>query len=169
MNKITKVCLNLSAALIMTSTVAFGMAEDENTHERFLKGKLIYQPNEDNDVGKIELRIADLANPLEGEFDLSKCGDAGQYLSINTGYRKAKRPENAHKVEIWFTPRFLVDKEMPQLAQNHHMRAISGNWDAARVPIGIFWTWGGWNAAEHMAYCDYLTAESMEDLDQKIY
>jgi hypothetical protein len=52
---------------------------------------------------------------------------------------------------------------MPQLAQNHHIRAISGNWDAARAPIGIFWTWGGWNEGDQMAYCDYLTTESMDE------
>src|SRR3990167_5901136 len=34
-------------------------------YPRFLNGKLIYKPNEKNDVGKIELRIADLPNPLE--------------------------------------------------------------------------------------------------------
>lgn len=136
----------------------------EEIYERFLKGKLIYRPQEGSDVGKIEMPIAALVNPLEGTFDLSNCGDAGNYLSIATGYRKVQTPANANKVEIWFTPRFLVDKEMSQLAQNHHMRAIIGNWDAVRAPLGIFWTWGGWNATEHMTYCDYLTTESMEDL-----
>jgi len=134
----------------------------EEIYERFLKGVLIYRPQEGSDVGKIEMPIVNLANPLEGTFDLSSCGDTGRYLSIATGYRKVQTPANANKVEIWFTPRFLVDKEMPQLAQNHHMRAISGNWDAARAPIGIFWTWGGWNASNQIAYCDYLTAESMD-------
>ena len=136
----------------------------EEIYERFLKGVLIYRPQEGSDVGKIEMPIVNLANPLEGTFDLSSCGDTGQYLSIATGYRKVQTPANANKVEIWFTPRFLVDKEMPQLAQNHHMRAIGGNWDAARAPIGIFWTWGGWNTAGQMAYCDYLTAESMDEI-----
>ncbi|EKE10476.1 MAG: hypothetical protein ACD_16C00027G0001, partial [uncultured bacterium] len=37
-------------------------------------------------------------------------------------------------------------------------------WDAARAPIGIFWTWGGWNATDHMMYCDYLTTESIEEV-----
>ena len=136
----------------------------EEIYERFLRGVLIYRPQEGSDVGKIEMPIANLANPLEGTFDLSSCGDTGQYLSIATGYRKGVKAENANKVEIWFTPRFLVDKEMSQLAQNHHMRAISGNWDAARAPIGIFWTWGGWNASGQLAYCDYLTTESMDNL-----
>ena len=135
----------------------------EDIYERFLKGVLVYRPNEGSDVGKIELPIADLANPLGSTFDLSNCGDTGQYLSIATGYRKVQTPANANKVEIWFTPRFLVDREMSHLAPNHHMRAI-GSWDAARAPIGIFWTWGGWDAAGLMAYCNYLTTESMDVL-----
>lgn len=144
-----------------TPEIALGY---EDVYERFLRGTLIYRPQEGSDVGQIELPISALKNPLEGEFDLSKCGNAGQYLSINTGYRKGHRPENANKVEIWFTPRFLVDKEMPQLAQNHHIKSIIGNWDAARAPIGIFWTWGGWNAGDQLSYGDYLTKESMDEL-----
>lgn len=136
----------------------------EDIYERFLKGVLVYRPTEGSDVGKIELPIAALTNPLGSTFDLSSCGDTSKYLSIATGYRKVQTPANAGKVEIWFTPRFLVDKEMPQLAQNHHIRAISGNWDASRAPIGIFWTWGGWNAVGQMAYCDYLTVESMDEM-----
>jgi hypothetical protein len=131
---------------------------------QLFKGKLIYKPDPDSDMGRVDLFISSLPNPLEGEFDLSNCDDTGEYLSINMGYRKVQTPANANKVEIWLTPRFLVDKEMTQLAPNHHLRAISGNWDAARAPIGIFWTWGGWNAANHMSYCDYLTTESMDDL-----
>ena len=144
-----------------TPEIALGY---EDVYERFLRGTLIYRPQEGSDVGQIELPISALKNPLEGEFDLSKCGNAGQYLSINTGYRKGHRPENANKVEIWFTPRFLVDKEMPQLAQNHYIKSIIGNWDAARAPIGIFWTWGGWNADNQLSYGDYLTNESMDEL-----
>src|SRR3990167_2409765 len=136
----------------------------EDIYERFLKGVLVYRPNEGSDVGKIELPIAALANPLESTFDLSKCGDTGQYLSISTGYRKVQTTANANKVEIWFTPRFLVDKEMPHLAPNHHMRQVIRSWDSARAPIGIFWTWGGWNATDHMMYCDYLTTESIEEV-----
>jgi len=135
----------------------------ESIYERFLKGVLVYRPTEGSDEGMVVMRIADLANPLESTFDLSKCGDRGQYLSIATGYRKVQTPANANKVEIWFTPRFLVDREMSHLAPNHHMRAI-GSWDAARAPIGIFWTWGGWDAAGLMAYCNYLTTESMDVL-----
>ncbi|WP_331256092.1 hypothetical protein [Candidatus Bealeia paramacronuclearis] len=53
---------------------------------------------------------------------------------------------------------------MSQLAKNHHIRAIIENWDAVKAPIAIFWTWGGWNATDDMAYCNYLPTESMHDL-----
>ena len=132
--------------------------------DQFYKGVLIYRPIEGSDERMISLPISDLSDPLAGKFDLSQCGDAGREMSIATGYRKVQTPANADKVEIWFTPRFLVDKEMPQLAQNHHIRAIIGNWDAARAPIGIFWTWGGWDAGEGMAECDYLISESLGEL-----
>lgn len=142
----------------------YGVVGHEDIYERFLKGRLVYRPNEGSDEGKIELPIAALKNPLGSTFDLSSCGDTGKYLSIAIGYRKGKTPANADKVEVWFTPRFLVDKEMSQLAPNHHLRAIRENWNAARAPIAIFWTWGGWNAKDNMSYCDYLTGESMVEL-----
>lgn len=152
--------------------------QDIAIFERFYNGKLIYRPKEGSDEGMLTLPISDLRNPLGGMFDLSQCGNAGQYLSIAAGYRKVETSANANKVEIWLTPRFLVDKEMSQLAQNHHIRALIGNWDAARAPIrplignwdaarapiGIFWTWGGWNAAAQLTYCDYLVSESMDQL-----
>lgn len=142
----------------------YGVIGHEDIYERFLKGVLVYRPNEGSDVGKIELPIAALKNPIESSFDLSNCENTGKYLSINTGYRKVQTHANANKVEIWFTPRFLVDKEMPHLAKNHHMQEIRGNWDGVKAPIGIFWTWGGWDAKDQISYCDYLTTESMGEL-----
>ena len=138
--------------------------QDQEIFSSLYKGKLIYRPNPESDEGMVVLCISNLQNPLEGTFDLSPCGDAGQYLSINTGYRKEHTPANAGKVEIWFVPWFLVDKEMPQLASNHHIRASSRDWDAARAPIGVFWTWGGWNASDHLSFGDYLLTESMDEL-----
>src|SRR5579871_3206007 len=79
--------------------------------EIFLNGKLIYKPDPNSDVGMKVMCISDLMNPLEGTFDLSTCGDADQYLSINTGYCKGKRVENVNKVGIWFVPRVLIKKE----------------------------------------------------------
>ncbi len=115
----------------------------EAIYERFLNGKLIYKPNKENDIGKIELRIADLANPLEGTFDLSRCGDAGNYLSISTGYRKGKKPENAGKVEIWFSPHFLIEKNLKGSAC--HFNEIVGSWNPFTAPVGTFFTGGEWD------------------------
>jgi len=143
----------------------FAMSEvfpgNEETCERFLNGRLIYKPNKDNDNGMIELRIADLVNSLGGTFDLSRCGDTGNYLSISTGYRMGKKPENANKVEIWFTPRFLVENEINGSAR-HFQPIFPASWSSA-APVAIFWTWGGW---DNMDWYDCLTSETMENLSK---
>jgi hypothetical protein len=131
----------------------------EQVYERFLKGKLIYKPDPKSDEGRVELLICELKNPLEGTFDLSKCGDTGKYLSINTGYRKGKKQENANKLEIWFVPRFLVKKELDTTAQ-HFKEIFPAKWPKT-APVGIFWTQGSW---DYLDSYDYITTESMENL-----
>ena len=121
---------------------------------------LIYRPNEGSDVGMVKLPIRELINPLEETFDLSRCGDTGKYLSIATGYRKGKRPENINKMEIWFAPRFLIEKELHTTAA--HFKPIMANWKQEQAPVGMFWTWGKW---DDMWY-DYLTTESMDNLSK---
>ena len=141
---------------------AYSLSEDDyKIYQRFLNGVLIYRLQEGSDVGRIDLRISDLLNPLEGTFDLSQCGDTGQYLSISTGYRKGKRLENASKVEIWFAPRFLIEKELTTTAA--HFQAIYGNWNESAA-VGMFWTWGNWAAADDDM--DYLTTENMDNLSK---
>lgn len=39
----------------------------EEIYLRFIRGSLIYKPNKDSDVGRIDLPFAALPNPLEGE------------------------------------------------------------------------------------------------------
>jgi hypothetical protein len=124
-------------------------------YQRFLNGKLIYKPDPYSDAGMVVMPIADLPNPLEGEFDLSKCGDAGQYLSINTGYPKGKRPKNKDKVEIWFAPHFVIEENFQGSAS--HFNDIMAGWNAEAAPVGIFWTWGNWRVTD---WYDYLTAHS---------
>ena len=128
----------------------------EEIYQRFLGGKLIYKPQEGSDVGRIEMPISALQNPLEGMFDLSQCGDTGNYLSIWTGYRKEKRAENANKVEIWIAPRFLIEQELQTTAS--HFQGIKGNLNAA--DIIFFWTWGEWN---NLSDYDFLVIQSMSD------
>ncbi len=133
----------------------------EDIYLRFLNGKLIYRPTEGSDVGKIELLIKDIMNPntLEGTFDLSRCGDTGQYLSINTGYRKRKNPANKDKVEIWFCPRFLIEKELNSTAGHFRDIMTVTRWPQS-APIGVFWTWGSWD----VKYYDYLTTNTYDQL-----
>jgi hypothetical protein len=129
-------------------------------YKRFLKGVLIYRPQEGSDVGMVTLPIAALKDPLEGRFNLSQCGDIGKYLSISTGYRKKKKAENENKVEIWFAPRFLITKELNMTPK--HLQEIYGSWkDSAEV--GIFWTWGGWDDSDNY---DYLTTKNMDNLSK---
>lgn len=133
--------------------------EEEVIYNMFLRGRLIYRP--DNNEEKI-LPLAALANPLEGMFNLKQFGKIGNHLSISTGYRKAKRPENQYKVEVWFAPRFVVEREVATMA-DHHLRPIMKKWPPT-IPVGIFWTWGG---DEGMQLFDYLTSLSTEELSTR--
>lgn len=128
----------------------------EAISERFLKGVLIYKPT--NGQKSITLPIRELSNPLEGTFDLSQCGNAGERLSISTGYRKKKNPKNAYKVEVWIAPRFLIEKEINTTAA--HLYGTYTTWHP-RFEIGMFWNWGGWDSLTNY---DYLTTQSMDDI-----
>jgi len=140
----------------------------EEIYRLFYNGKLVYtDPN--NSSRKIELPIAALANPLEGEFDLSDCGDTGRYLSIRTGYRKGKIASNKDKVEIWFVPRFMVEDDLRKggsfsSSPAKHLKPIMDKWPADEAPIGIFWTGGNW---DDLGWYDYLTNKSPRDLSSE--
>lgn len=139
-------------------SVQLGMTENEkHIYERFLRGRLIYRPQEGSDVGRIDMPISAMQNPLEGAFDLSRCGDTGEFLSISTGYRKRKKLENAKKVEVWLAPRFLIKKELQTKAS--HFQGIMDLWHDS-APIGIFWTWGGW---DNLSDFDYLVTQKVDD------
>lgn len=112
----------------------------EEFYLRFIKGKLIYRPNSSIDVGRIELPFAALANPLEGAFDLSQCGDAGQYLSISTGYRRQEKSTNTNKIKVWIAPKFMMEKELSNTTQL--LRPTLPEWTVPRSLLGMFFTWG---------------------------
>ena len=140
----------------------------EEIYLRFLNGKLIYNPTKGSDAGKIELLIRDIMNPntLEGVFDLSRCGDAGKYLSINTGYRKEKKAANKDKVEIWFAPRFLIEKELGATAGHFREIMTDAKWPKT-AGIGLFYTWGSW---DNLGWYDYLTTNNPDQLgDNNLY
>lgn len=109
----------------------------EAIYERFMGGSLIYRPTEGSDVGQIVMPFSDFVNPntLEGTFDLSRCGDIEKYISIATGYRKKKTISSG--LQIWFVPKFLVEREITTTAG--HFRDILDKWNS---PFGIFWTIG---------------------------
>lgn len=192
MFKIVKIGLCLSATFVMTINLAFAMDDDEqeeylstsraidrpmsNTvipeialgheeiYERFLKGVLVYQPTKGSDKGTIKLPIAALSNPLQGEFDLSGCGNAGKYLRIYTGYPKKQRKENGGKLEISFVPWFCYQYWAPILPDNHYIHAVLPKWKKESAPVGIFWTLGNWNNDSDSSYCKHLTNREIQSL-----
>lgn len=143
----------------------------EEIYRLFYNGKLVYKPDPNSDAGRIDLPIASLANPLEGTFDLSRCGDTWKYLSIHTGYKKGKIASNKDKVEIWFVPRFMVENDLTKTgifssSPAKHLQPIMDKWPAEVAPIGILWTW--WN--DDIKYYDYLTTQAPENLsDNNLY
>jgi hypothetical protein len=147
-------------------TIAVG---HEALYQRFMAGRLEYRPDPNSDAGLIILPFWDLlaplagtANPLSATLDLSKCGDAGNYLSINLGYKKAKIPANARKTEIWICPKFLAERELGTMASS--LEPIMGEWEA---PMGYFWTWGS-DAVRSDNY-DYLLQDIVMDNDKSLY
>lgn len=123
--------------------------------ETFLNGTLKYTPNQGE---PIILPIANLEKPFSGEFNLSTCEDADKYLSIRTGYRKGKIDGNENKVEIWFTPWFITNRE-PNTTS--HLVSLLSEWNSSVAPIGIFWNWGNWNS---LIYFEHLTSEPIDSL-----
>lgn len=154
----------------------YGIYGHEDIYETFFKGVLLYRPNLDSDEGMITLKISELKepssegtsykllkkNPLEGTFDLSTCGDAGKYLVISTGHRKGKKAENNNKIEIWLAPKFIIEKNLKSSAG--HLQPIMSDWNEEIAPIGIFWTWGGW---DNLNGYDYLSNKTLADIGSK--
>ena len=151
---------SVAVARPLAPAVPPGIApEYEAIYLRFVRGSLIYRPTPGSDVGRIDLPFAALPNPLEGTFDLSRCGDTGKSLSISTGYRRGKKAENASKVEVWIVPKFVVERDQATTAK--HLAPIMGSFSA---PVGLFWTWGGW---DNMGWYDYLVASSLEGISSE--
>ena len=121
----------------------------EAIYERFIRGGLIFSSTR-NDEGNIvvKLPIRKLDNPLEGPFNLARCGTRGEYLRISTGYRKQRNLKNEKKVEIWIALRFLIEKELNDTAA--YLKPIMAEWKEEN-PVGIFWNWGE-NSIEVYSY-----------------
>jgi hypothetical protein len=140
----------------------YGVPGHEEFFSQFLNGKLVYKPNTDNDEGRIEFKISDLPNPFSGKFDLSKCGDAGTYLAIMTGFRKQKREANKDKIEVWIAPYASIEKFKDSTAM--HVEPILEKWDGKKAPLGLFYTWGNW---DDLAWYEYLTDQTITELSNK--
>lgn len=128
---------------------------NEEVYRRFMNGALVYKPNENNDSDMIRFPFSYWVNPetMRGECDLSRCGNIGQYLSINAGYRDTNR--NIRKVEVWITPRFVLQKGLGE--SFGHYNNIKADWQS---DVGILWTYGTWGAAN--GDCDYLTNQNFD-------
>ena len=148
---------------------------EEIIYQRFLRGVLIYKKDQPDEA---KLPIANLAKPVEGTFDLSGCGETGNYIEVHTGHytedrkkqiredriRRKSRPQpeggnpniNVKHVDIWLSPRFLIEKN---LASVTHFSSIMDHWDRENAPVGLFWTWSEW---DNLSWFDYLTSVSME-------
>ncbi len=135
--------------------------QDEAVYQRFLKGVLVYRPDPKSDVGKIELKIADLKIPMEGTFDLSQCGDTEEHVTIATGYRKSENADNGDKITIWITPRFLIEKNLSGDAS--HFKSIMSSWDAMCAPVGLFFNWDRFSLCQY----DYANTENFDEFFKK--
>lgn len=133
---------------IISAYELFGYGDD---CKKFLNGKLVYTPPHGN--APIELLITDLEKPFMGEFDLSKCGEAGRDFSISTGYRKEKKAENTNKIEIWFTPWFIINKV-------DTLVPLFGEWRRTKIPMVICWN-GSWM---DLGRYDFLISSSLSEL-----
>lgn len=117
------------------------VTNNERAYQEFLNLKLVYKPHPHNDTGRIVFSVKDLENPLEGQFNLSRCRDASKHVSIATGFRKGINPENKNKVEMWFVPRFIVEQNLDNKECSFNL--IWKKWPPDRV-VGVFVTYGSW-------------------------
>ncbi|MES2252480.1 MAG: protein kinase [Pseudomonadota bacterium] len=157
-NVLTSPLKSISAPRVTIPEFARGY---EDIYRRFIGGKLLYKPDQNSTIGQIEIPFTSLLNPLEGTFDLSRCGDVGRYISISTGYRKGKIAANKDKLEIWITPKFVVENELRTSASHYAPILNSATWTS---PVGIIWTYGGW---DDVAWYDYLTTKQFDEISSK--
>lgn len=129
---------------------------NEALYDLFMRGSLIYRPNEGSTDGQIVMPIHDIANPntLEGTFDLSRCGGAGKYLSISTGFRRGNIVSNANKIEVWIVPKFMAEQNINGSAR--YLKPVMNGWSAS---YGIFFTWGNWDSLD---WYNYDTKKSLK-------
>lgn len=156
----------------------YGITKDnEKVMQQFLNGKLLYKPNKDNNEGIIELTILDLKNPFAGMFNLSLCnnpewGNAGKYIAVMTGFRKGKMEKNKDKLEVWISPRFLIEKFKESTAKHFEpiLKQWNGKlpfiktWDEKIAPVTLFYTLGNW---DNLSWYEYSMDKTPAELSTK--
>ncbi len=139
-------------------------SEDQKVFDTFFKGKLVYKCDPGSDKGKIELLFSKFANPFNGEFDLSGCGNAYPDLRITTNPSVFFSVENKVKfatINILIAPHYLVNKYISTTTKP--FECIMKNWNKDIAPVGIFWRISCWVRKDF----DYLTTKSMEWITSK--
>lgn len=129
--------------------------EEKNKDDfwRFFKGKLIYNPQSGNQQ---VFCFSAAPNPFKHTFNVSLCDEAEHSLSFHLGIPEEDK-ESVEKVQTWifFSPH--VANQLETTAQ--HLKPIF----PVEVPVGMLWTWGKWN---NLAWFDYLTTESTDNLSK---
>ena len=126
----------------------------DNFWRYFTKGKLIYAKQASDNRQAFFFSAA--PNPFKHTFDLSKCDDAGKYMSFHLGIPE-KDKEFASKIQTWifFSPD--VENKLGTTAQ--HLKPIF----PVKVPVGMLWTWG---KCKQLDLFDHLTTKSPENLSK---
>lgn len=104
----------------------------------FYNGVLKYTPGDGGQT--VSLKFSDFK---DGTFDLSACGNIGQYLVITENMNQFCKigEENKDKTVIGIMPRHKIQQEIKN-SPDHPFTSLMAGWDADEAPVGIFWRWG---------------------------
>ena len=108
-------------------------------------------------------KIRDLVKE-DGSIDLSNpiFGDASKYLLITTDPEQFFNiVEKSERLVILIAPRFLIEEKIG--SSTKPFEPIMTEWDADKVPIGIFYRLESW---KNLGWYDYLTSAALIKLSQ---
>ncbi|MBA3814853.1 MAG: hypothetical protein H0X26_10330 [Alphaproteobacteria bacterium] len=130
------------------------MKQCMNTYweNQFYNGILRYTPTEDGG-DMVTLKFSNLIK--DETFDLSACGNNGQYLVITRSMDRFFKieKENKDKTVILITPRYFVEQGMNDSTPQSFTALVAG-WDVDQAPVGMFWRWGN---DKNLSWVDSLT------------
>lgn len=161
--------LHYSATNILVSAMNPFMQQCVHTYwdSLFYNGILRYKPIDNN--GKvIEGRAAvtmKFSDFKDGTFNLSTCGNTGQYLVITTSMDRFFKvgEENKDKTVIAIMPRHRIQQEIKN-TPDHSFASLITAWDADKAPVGMFWRWGN---DTNLTLVDYLTNASISNISSR--